>query len=306
MWLNECPACGITAVNTPPNASDHSIIPITTSTDPNDFGTNDPQKLMGKVAFTEVIGGCYKDPGAEDDIMAFNGSSYTHIYINATSIYNSAGTDVFPCNSLTLGAACKTNPTDLCDAITHEVGHLFGLEHTYGNQADGAPNDCGSYSPGDVMYYTLDPKRLGKSNNCNGQLPTLTDNDKCMFRKLYCPDNYEPLNSGQGKSHILDMLCDLASVDRGNLSPTFDPLLSVYPNPSTGALTIQFSSKSEGTVMVGIFDILGREVKSTIYSEQPGRDTHMIDLSSLPSGHYIVRVQGINLRGSKIIEVMHK
>jgi hypothetical protein len=304
MWLGQCPSCGISANRVPPNPGDFTIVPIVTSTDRNTFGDNN-HDISGIIAQTRTL------PLCDGSLGNYRADIMQRIFINASSDYTTANTDVYPCNSNLLIGKCKGDqshsPTDLCEAITHEIGHLLGLNHTFGPQPKGSPDDCnGSYSPGDVMYYSISGDRLGKSNNCNGHDPKLTANDECMFRKLYCPDNHDPLRADKSNINTLTMICGDSYVDPENYSAAFDAMLSAYPNPTSGALEVEFTSKRAGTVTISIFNILGAQVMSKIFPEQPGRAIHSLSLASLSSGHYILRVQGVEIRGSKLIDLIDR
>ncbi len=67
-------------------------------------------------------------------------------------------------------------------------------------------------------------------------------------------------------------------------------VLSVYPNPSTGVITIN-PEMAEGQIQIEVLEILGRTVRSTSIS---GSTNTSIDLSGLEKGHYLIRVSDSN------------
>ena len=281
-WLQlaNCPGTySLNATWVPTNPTDNTICHIkgTQTNDNHEF--DDPNTIaLNTLHF-------YNSGPNVGDIITKTG-----IDINHTKTFTDASTDVDPCPSK--DSKCQNNPVDLCIAVTHEICHLFGLLHTTPGPSDSYV-DCGSHDPNnqDLMNPFL-------TQPC-GQGPTWHTDDCCMMHKLYCngqtpvvcPPKYPCANSG---------------VDEGSLIPSFDPELVAYPNPTTGTLTVEYSSDRVGMVAVGIWDILGHQLLTTSFREQAGRDSHTLDLSALPEGHYIVRVVGANLRGSRLVIITHK
>ena len=164
----------------PVNPSDHNIIPIGTCSSANDFGG------QGYLAIAHAV--TYNVYGCQGNWMTYgvdgNGNIHkAYIDINTSGVYEQSHTLVYPCNNSSLKNGCTKNPIGLCDVITHEIGHtLMGPTHTGGGQPPGAPNDCGSSSSQDIMYY----KSGNQINECNGQFPQFAVNDCCMIHNLYC------------------------------------------------------------------------------------------------------------------------
>jgi len=66
-----------------------------------------------------------------------------------------------------------------------------------------------------------------------------------------------------------------------------NPEISVFPNPSSDVLHIQFESLQSSTCQLEIYDMLGR---SRLVKEMNTNDTQMISVSDLENGIYILRV----------------
>jgi hypothetical protein len=64
-------------------------------------------------------------------------------------------------------------------------------------------------------------------------------------------------------------------------------LFEVFPNPSTGKLTVKFKNHASNHELE-IFDFLGRKVFFSIVSE----DIAVLDLHKLPSGQYVLKADG--------------
>jgi hypothetical protein len=65
----------------------------------------------------------------------------------------------------------------------------------------------------------------------------------------------------------------------------------VYPNPARNNLSIEFSSKADQQVEVGIYDLLGTKVYSSIENVQKDEIIQRtVEVSNLTSGMYILRI----------------
>lgn len=75
--------------------------------------------------------------------------------------------------------------------------------------------------------------------------------------------------------------------------PEFALALSVYPNPVSGAATVQLSLDAPQRVTVEVFDVLGRRVLSSDLGARPaGEVLHQLDTAQLQAGAYLVRLAG--------------
>ncbi len=79
----------------------------------------------------------------------------------------------------------------------------------------------------------------------------------------------------------------------GNSIVEEEKLISVkrlYPNPVKDKLTVEFFVKTEGELIVKIYDILGNEIiKKNVFADHPGQNTFSFDFSDLRSGIYILK-----------------
>jgi len=66
--------------------------------------------------------------------------------------------------------------------------------------------------------------------------------------------------------------------------------LSVYPNPSSGIFNVQIPDVKSGKVEIGVFDVSGKEVYSTMVSMDSGIQNNQINLSNQPKGNYILKM----------------
>ncbi len=145
---------------------------------------------------------------------------------------------------------------NITDVITHEMGHQYGLAH----------QDC--CPPPDNTYEGImdaDYTRLNESKQ------SLSIDDICMFKKLYCPD-LVPV-----KERIVKEETEVYN----------------YPNPIEDVTRLTFTVPQKGAnVKIIVYDQLGREVNVLVKRFYSGGDyDKQIDLSGLSSGLYYYTVQ---------------
>lgn len=75
--------------------------------------------------------------------------------------------------------------------------------------------------------------------------------------------------------------------------------LSMYPNPSSTEISISISTFSNDPVTVEIFDLQGRSVQKSVYKEIVGAFSEKINVSSIASGIYLLKVTQGNKEGTK-------
>ena len=86
---------------------------------------------------------------------------------------------------------------------------------------------------------------------------------------------------------ILPVVCPANSVN--------DPIqngIAIFPNPTSGQLTIHNSNTNLGTAEVKVVNVMGQTVMTQNYSDFNG--THRIDLSELSNGLYFVNINSGN------------
>lgn len=65
-----------------------------------------------------------------------------------------------------------------------------------------------------------------------------------------------------------------------------------YPNPASRRTTVSFSTDARETVVLEVFDALGRQVSQPLDGELPaGQHTVVLDVSGLASGVYVYRLR---------------
>jgi hypothetical protein len=66
--------------------------------------------------------------------------------------------------------------------------------------------------------------------------------------------------------------------------------ITIYPSPTTGITHLAFTSHSEGTVSIKVFDITGRNVLAQMAPIQEGMNSMVTDLTGMNSGIYTMIV----------------
>jgi hypothetical protein len=68
-------------------------------------------------------------------------------------------------------------------------------------------------------------------------------------------------------------------------------LLGTYPNPAQSRATVRYALPEKQEVTLRLYDMLGRQVQTVLNEEQAGRHQRTLDVGSLPSGVYFLRLQ---------------
>jgi hypothetical protein len=68
-------------------------------------------------------------------------------------------------------------------------------------------------------------------------------------------------------------------------------LRAPFPNPASGAATIQFAVPERQAVTLSLYDMLGRRVKTLVDGAREGRQQVQVDASDLSSGVYFLRLR---------------
>jgi hypothetical protein len=80
-------------------------------------------------------------------------------------------------------------------------------------------------------------------------------------------------------------------------------LISVYPNPTTGALNIQWSNQLPGNAEVIVTDIVGREVNKSILNINTASGQAQINLAGLENGIYLLTIKSDHISYNAKLQV---
>jgi hypothetical protein len=82
-------------------------------------------------------------------------------------------------------------------------------------------------------------------------------------------------------------------------------LLNVYPNPSSGSLTVDFELPEEQMFRLNIHDITGRLIWEEQRTGLKGKNSMFLDVQKAPSGLYLLECTSAPLRSVKRIMIQH-
>lgn len=81
--------------------------------------------------------------------------------------------------------------------------------------------------------------------------------------------------------------------------------LSLYPNPTQGALQMEFDLQQSAPTTIQVFNLLGEQVESHALGVRPrGQQTHRMDMSHLDEGIYFIQVQSGRQRLTQKLQVV--
>jgi hypothetical protein len=74
------------------------------------------------------------------------------------------------------------------------------------------------------------------------------------------------------------------------VQPTAEDQLHIYPNPSSGSISVDFKMAQPGNASFDLLDTRGRHIRSLGHQDLPaGKQTLTFSLETLPNGIYLLR-----------------
>ncbi len=203
----------------------------------------------------------------------------------------SAGqTVVMDNNAFASGSGCTGfvpgAPFNLGRTVTHELGHFFNLNHTFGN-GTGCPTSDGVADTPQVGEPTYQCPANGSVAGCVSGQDALTMNymdytdDACMYM----------FTNGQ-KTRALAYINSISSQFLTNVLGNDDFVknnFSIYPNPNNGSFTIQLGELVDN-YSVQIYDSTGRVIIENEYN-QTSELSQTIKMDSPSTGVYFVSIK---------------
>jgi hypothetical protein len=107
---------------------------------------------------------------------------------------------------------------------------------------------------------------------------------------VYTPTNSAAIGTGSFQHTILND--DAPRLGADGEAETLTTGLTLYPNPTQGALTLQFQASVEGVERLQVLDVAGRVVHTQAVNAVEGRNEVALDLSAQPAGVYFVQALG--------------
>ena len=152
----------------------------------------------------------------------------------------------------------------------------------------------------------------GSNLSCATTVPTLSGN----IKPSESLSNFSGENSlGVWRLKVVDGEAqDVGIIESWSLELcTSEPVLAInnhelssfniYPNPSSGFLNIEFTSKNTENTEITLFDLLGRKIINKTYYNNEATFKETIDISSVSSGLYVLYVKNGNQISSKKVQI---
>lgn len=113
------------------------------------------------------------------------------------------------------------------------------------------------------------------------------------YSSFSCRDCYgSRLSSVRINGEVLFGDITVSNEDERADTPDAFRLDAAYPNPFNPTTTLRFALKHTGEVSLAVYDVLGRQVLAqNLGTLHAGKHHHTLDMSSRPSGTYLVRMQ---------------
>jgi hypothetical protein len=272
----------------------------------NHPANTDPNLVSGQPAVT--IG--YNFGGGNDSDIKWKG--YLNFIIkdagNGILGYSPLGGDFDAGEGVVLGfdyfgsgAGCSgfvpTAPYDLGRTVTHELGHFFNLDHTFGhgNGCNGSNTDSVSDTP-KVGAETYGKPNPGTVAGCTSPQKALTmsymdytdDDHMYMFSAGQTTRAKAYMVSQQNKFKTGVTACAPLLAVADNEMKQFS---SIYPNPNKGSFTVEFNSNSNNVINIMVHDLTGRKVFENKYTPSVALFSQNIQLANAQSGIYLLTVK---------------
>jgi hypothetical protein len=228
--------------------------------------------------------------------------------------------NLFPAHQNSANAVRSNRPLGV---VVNQTSSFLGAK--YGTDASGnivyEPRDSHKGDAARAIFYMA-----AKWNGTAGswQLPDPIDflvqygQDQDVLKQWHWqdpPSNYEIarndyIESVQGNRNpfvdSVNWVCYIDFSDMTLLEPTEIPCLTtpnsiqevqfgsvgIFPNPTTGDLTVQLDLRQAELLLVEVMDISGRAVYSAALNAGQGASQHLIDLNGLSEGVYVLSLRG--------------
>ncbi|MEL6923733.1 MAG: M43 family zinc metalloprotease [Bacteroidota bacterium] len=181
-------------------------------------------------------------------------------------------------------------PNHLGRTTVHEVGHFLDLRHIWGTQQ----NDCGS---SDLIDDT--PDQFSSTNGCPAHPKrSCQSNDMFMNYMDYTYDECVSMFTTGQKERMLAALAGprfrlaqstACQMPVSTAEPELDGSIRLFPNPADTYLTVDLQVDNQQVLELRLQNLNGQ----TVYeATTAARGLHNIVLSHLPTGVYLLRLQG--------------
>ena len=117
--------------------------------------------------------------------------------------------------------------------------------------------------------------------------------------KVTAPD----IESQNGVVHVIDQVLEPVLTSVRNMEFEHGSV-SVYPNPASEMVTLNFSLNKAGNITVQLFDILGKQVKNMdLGTAYEGENQYQLHVGNLANGIYILRLKAGDDINNHILQI---
>jgi len=158
------------------------------------------------------------------------------------------------------------------------------LSSPSGNVLEGATSMWVVDNGKDMVYQYAFASLFGAGNlNASAQYALYTSNSGATGIAIGTNATFQRLESGDDNSGE-------------QVLPQGDAVLQVYPNPTHGNITVQFSTTSAGKFQLRVTDLTGRMLRNEMIDATEGINVHEIELGDVAKGTYLLLIENNNLR----------
>lgn len=75
------------------------------------------------------------------------------------------------------------------------------------------------------------------------------------------------------------------------ITPALSPSFSLFPNPSTGMITLELEAEQQEAAVITVRDMMGKQVQKRTWQVQPGENRLDLSLADLAPGMYLISLQ---------------
>ena len=152
-----------------------------------------------------------------------------------------------------------------------------------------------------ATYYnpSLDDNRSDATPGSDDFIVTI---DGLTEGTTYYARTYATNSAGTAYGNSIEFTAESAS---GIDPKETNPMLSIYPNPTSGVTSFKMYSPSQETVQLILFDLKGSIVHEHTLDAIPGNNMVQLDLSFLEEGMYLCKVRsGSDIRASERLMIL--
>ena len=214
----------------------------------------------------------------------------SHTYaLNGSYVVTLTASNGGTCSSNATQTITVTSSTCIADAsftlVPTSTPHYWNAYPSYSLNVTNAQWSWGDNSFSNTLYTSHQYSAAGTYDLC------LSVTVSCGATDVYCAP-YSIYRTSGNSSVVNVNVVDPASVGLNEQSS--DTKMTMFPNPTKGAFTVQLSQKTGAFTIANLYDVTGVRVQQNSVAE--GVSDINIDASSLPDGIYFLKLETQNTR----------